>query len=65
MLSVIAWWLVIIGGLNWLLIGALQHDVVSLIFGDGSMLSRLIFVLVGLSALWLLWEKFAGSSGKK
>ena len=44
--------LVIVGGLNWGLVGAFSFDLVAAIFGDGSILSRLIYVVVGLSALW-------------
>ena len=46
--------LVIVGGLNWGLVGAFSFDLVAAIFGDGSILSRLIYVVVGLSALWQL-----------
>jgi uncharacterized membrane protein YuzA (DUF378 family) len=44
--------LLIVGGLNWGLVGAFQFDLVAAIFGEASMLSRLVYVLVGLSALW-------------
>lgn len=47
--------LVIVGGLNWLLIGLFEMDLVSQLFGEGSTLARIVFVLVGLSALWMLW----------
>ncbi len=43
--------LVVIGAINWGLIGFFQFDLVSKIFGDGS-LSRIIFALVGLSGLY-------------
>jgi len=46
--------LVIIGGLNWGLVGLFQFDLVAAIFGVGSMLSKIVYVLVGLSALWQL-----------
>lgn len=44
--------LLIVGGLNWGLVGAFEFDLVAAIFGEGSALSRLVYVLVGLSALW-------------
>ena len=44
--------LLIVGGLNWGLVGAFEFDLVAAIFGDGSALSRLVYVLVGLSGLW-------------
>ncbi|MEO6795268.1 MAG: DUF378 domain-containing protein [Mycobacterium sp.] len=43
--------LVIIGGLNWGLVGAFEFNLVDTIFGEGSAASRVIYVLVGLSAL--------------
>lgn len=45
--------LVIVGGLNWGLIAVADFDLVATLFGDGSMLSRIVYGLVGLSALWL------------
>lgn len=47
--------LLIIGGLNWLLVGLFQFDLVAGIFGgQDAALARLIYCLVGLSALWQL-----------
>jgi hypothetical protein len=46
--------LVIVGGLNWLLVGLFSWDLVAAIFGSMSIVARIIYVLVGLSALWLL-----------
>ena len=56
--------LVIVGGLNWGLVGLLDFDLVAAIFGAGSMLSRLVYILVGLSAAWQIVPLFAalGSS---
>ena len=52
----IAFVLVIIGALNWLLIGLnLNWNVVDDIFGVGSIVSRIIYILVGLSALVLIF----------
>jgi hypothetical protein len=45
--------LVIIGGLNWGLIGFFKFDLVASIFGDMSSLSRIIYALVGLSAIYV------------
>jgi uncharacterized membrane protein YuzA (DUF378 family) len=44
--------LVIIGGLNWGLVGLADLDVVAAMFGGGSIVSRIVYVLVGLSALY-------------
>lgn len=44
--------LLVVGGLNWLLLGALGWDIGSLFGGMATPLSRLIYVLVGLSAVY-------------
>lgn len=45
--------LLIIGGLNWLLVGAFQFDLVAALFGgQAAILSRIIYILVGASAVW-------------
>ncbi|MDJ1422928.1 MAG: DUF378 domain-containing protein [Candidatus Methanoperedens sp.] len=49
--------LVIIGGLNWGLIGLFNFDLVAAIFGSVPALQRLIYVLVGLSALYLIFRR--------
>lgn len=46
--------LLIVGGLNWGLVGLFNFDLVAALFGEGSLLSRIVYVLVGLSALWQL-----------
>jgi len=45
--------LVIVGGLNWGLVGVLKFDLVATIFGDMSTLSRIVYGLVGLAAIYL------------
>lgn len=45
--------LVIIGGLNWGLVGLFDYDLVAAIFGTMSTLSRIIYSLVGLGAVYL------------
>ncbi|ARO33459.1 hypothetical protein NXC14_PB00641 (plasmid) [Rhizobium sp. NXC14] len=44
--------LVIVGGLNWGLVGLFGFDLVAAIFGAGSGLAQIVYVLVGLSAAW-------------
>ena len=52
----IAWILVIIGGLNWLVFGLFHWDIVGKIFGGmDSTISTIIYILVGLSALYELF----------
>jgi len=48
----IAFILLIIGGLNWLLVGVIGWDVGLLFGGQGAAISRIIYVLVGLSAIY-------------
>ena len=47
--------LLIIGGLNWGLIGLFQVDMVATLFGEQSALSRIVYVVVGLSALYSIY----------
>ena len=51
-LNVITLTLLIVGGLNWGLVGLFDFDLVAAIFGDMSLLSRIVYTLVGISALW-------------
>ena len=44
--------LIIIGAINWGLIGFFKFDLVATIFGDMSVLSRIVYGLVGISGLW-------------
>lgn len=47
--------LIIVGGINWLLVGLFQFDLVAALFGgEDSVLARIVYTLVGLSALWQL-----------
>lgn len=51
--------LIIIGAINWGLIGFFKFDLVATIFGEMSVVSRIVYGLVGLSGLWgikLLFE---------
>jgi uncharacterized membrane protein YuzA (DUF378 family) len=57
-LDMVANLLVIIGGLNWLLVGAIQTDLVQLIFGSVPILAQAIYIIIGLSALYMLYKMF-------
>ncbi|MBU1036687.1 DUF378 domain-containing protein [Patescibacteria group bacterium] len=46
--------LIIIGGINWGLVGLFNFDLIAAIFGDMSALSRIIYTLVGLSGVYIL-----------
>ena len=57
-LNVVALILLIVGGLNWLLVGLFEFDLVAAVFGgeagEKSGLSRIVYVIVGLCALYAL-----------
>jgi hypothetical protein len=53
-LKTIAFILLIIGGLNWGLVGLFNFDLVAAIFKAMSIVSRVIYVLVGLSAVYVI-----------
>ncbi len=44
--------LMIVGGINWGLVGAFNFDLVAALFGEQSPLSRLVYVIVGLASLY-------------
>ena len=46
--------IVIIGAVNWLLVGIFRFDLVAFLFGDLSWLSRIIYTIVGLCGLYLI-----------
>lgn len=51
--DIIALVLVVVGGLNWGLVGLVEFDLVGTLFGPMSVLSRIVYVLVGLAAVYL------------
>ena len=53
--NIITMILLLIGGLNWLLIGLFGYNLVSGITGsDDNMVAKIIYILVGISAIWLI-----------
>ncbi len=53
--TIIAFILVIIGALNWLLVGLFAFDLVAMIFGSMSIFTRIVYALVGLASLWVIY----------
>lgn len=51
-INIIALLLVIIGAINWGLIGFFQFDLVATIFGDMSIFSRIIYSIIGICGLY-------------
>jgi uncharacterized membrane protein YuzA (DUF378 family) len=56
-LGTVAWALLVVGGLNWGLVGAFGFNLVSAIFGMG-MLANIVYILVGLAAVYSIFEYF-------
>ena len=63
-LKTIALILVIVGGLNWGLVGLLNLDLIAIIFGEMSILSRIIYGLVGLAAVYMAFTSFTETEPK-
>jgi hypothetical protein len=58
MIELIALILVLVGGLNWGLVGLLNLNLVTLILGSIPILVTIVYDLVGLSALYIAYTKF-------
>lgn len=58
--KMVAMVLVIIGALNWLLVGALETNLVETVLGEASMLTRAVYVLVGAAGLFLIYDMIVG-----
>ena len=56
-LGTVAWALLVVGGLNWGLVGAFGFNLVSAIFGMG-MLANIVYMLVGFAAVYSIFEYF-------
>jgi hypothetical protein len=50
----VAWLFVVIGAINWGFVGLFKFNLVEMVFGGGA-LSMLVYMLVGLSGLYMLW----------
>ena len=61
----LAYTLVVIGGLNWGLVGFFKYNLVDKIFGADSTGSRVVYDLVGLAALWMLYGMLTMMGDKK
>lgn len=62
-LDLAAWMLLLVGGLNWGLVGFFEYNLVDSLLGAGSSASRVVYALVGLAALMGL-SKCAGCKKK-
>jgi len=53
----ISWILLLVGGLNWGLVGLVNVDLVDMVFGSWPLVARIVYILVGLSAVMMLFKK--------
>ena len=61
-MDIISLILVIVGAINWGLIGFFQFDLVAFLFGgQGALISRIVYALVGLAGLWCITFLFRDS----
>ncbi|MCL2670907.1 MAG: DUF378 domain-containing protein [Clostridiales bacterium] len=51
-MNVLALILMILGALNWGLLGIFEYNLLASVFGQGSAVTRILYILIGLSALW-------------
>lgn len=56
--GMISKWLVVIGGINWGLVGAFNFNLVNMLVGSWPIVERVVYVLVGLAALMVLAHMF-------
>ena len=50
--------LVVVGAISWGLIGLVEWDLLGAVFGTVPWLLQLVYVLIGLSGLWMLYKLF-------
>ncbi len=55
-LDILACVLVLVGALNWGLVGAFDFNLVSTLFGEGTLLARIVYILVGLGAIYQIFQ---------
>lgn len=56
--SIIAFIITLIGAINWLLIGLIGFNAVHFLSFDMAVVERIVYVLVGLSGLWMVFFSF-------
>lgn len=54
MMDKIALFILLVGGINWGLVGIFNFNLVSWLFGSGTALTRIVYILVALSAVWCI-----------
>lgn len=64
-LNVLALVLLVVGGLNWGLVGVFDYNLVGELFGDDAAVTNVIYALVGLSALWVAFTELPKELSKE
>ena len=62
-LNLITLILIIIGGINWGLVGLFDWNLVATIFGFSPILLKIVYIVVGLSGLWQIWPLTQSAQG--
>jgi uncharacterized protein len=52
----VAWIILLVGGLNWGMVGLFDFNLVSALFGAVAIIERLVYIVVGLSALYFIYK---------
>jgi uncharacterized membrane protein YuzA (DUF378 family) len=60
----VAFVLLVVGGLNWGLVGLFNFDIVATLFGSIPIVAQIVYVLVGLGAVWMLVYKLTKKKRK-
>lgn len=69
-IDVVVWTLLVIGGLNWGLVGVFDFNLVARVFGEMSVISRIVYILIGVSALYdiiavkAIWKRWGMHFGR-
>ncbi|MDQ0189166.1 DUF378 domain-containing protein [Alicyclobacillus cycloheptanicus] len=59
MVERVAWWLILAGALNWLLVGVFHWDLIAYLFGGAdALITRLLYIVIGLAGVYLLPQAF-------
>lgn len=66
-LDKVVFFLLLIGGFNWGLVGLFDWNLIDAIFGQAYVIARLIYILVGLSAIYrfVIWARTQTTSKKR
>lgn len=64
-LDKVAYILVLIGGLNWGIVGLFENDLVGELFGYGSGLAEIVYIVIGAAAAYLTYKLLMAKTARK